>query len=157
MLVLAVAASGSVVAAAGLGRELPDEGQDHVADGTRVPYRHYPPASGPHWPARAAWGVAEQEVPPEVWVHNLEHGGIVVLYRCDAPCPDLVAQLRGAQRTFPTSKHGQIKLLVVQDRRIGSRLAVLAWRRVWELETFDRERLLGFYRTYVDRGPEDAP
>lgn len=160
-LVLAVALAGAASSgsprAQPIGREMPDEGREHLAEGTRATYGHYPPTSGPHWPTRAPWGVSSVPVPPEQWVHNLEHGGIVVLYRCDVPCPDVIAKLADAHRTLPRGKHGEVKLLVAPDRRIASRLALLAWRRLQDLRAFDRDRLLRFYETYVDRGPEDAP
>jgi len=145
------------LAVAEVGRQTPDAGQEHVPEGARVRYGHYPPTSGPHWPRWAAWGAYDRDVPPEVWVHNLEHGGIVILYRCDAPCPVLVQQLREAFTTFPKSKHGHVKLLIAPDPKLRTRLAILAWTWIDELEEFDRERLLRFYRTHVDQGPEDMP
>src|SRR5688572_1109535 len=60
---------------------VPYEGAPHVAFGTPVTYRHYPPASGPHWSPAHSWGVYDdRSIPPEWWVHNLEHGGIVFLF-----------------------------------------------------------------------------
>lgn len=140
-----------------VGRRMPDEGQQHVPAGTPVRYGHEPPTSGPHWPRPAPWGEYEQEVPPELWVHNLEHGGIVILYRCDTSCPELVRQLREVYATFPKSKYGHVKLLITPYRKLKTRLAVLAWTWIDEVETFDRERLLRFYRAHVDQGPEDVP
>ena len=63
----------------GPGRRMPDRGGGHVPEGQPVPYPSYPPTSGPHWPRPAPWGVYDFEIAPEVYVHNLEHGGIVVL------------------------------------------------------------------------------
>lgn len=144
-------------ASAQVGRRMPDEGQQHVAEGTPATYGHYPPTSGPHWPVWARWGMYAQEVPAEAWVHNLEHGGVVILYRCDTPCPRLIQQLRELHDTFPKSKHGHVKLLISPNRKLQTRLAILAWTWLGELEEFDRERLLGFYQAHVDQGPEDVP
>jgi hypothetical protein len=96
-------------------------------------------------------------VPEETWVHNLEHGGIVILYRCDTPCPELVQQLREVYATFPKSKYGHVKLLINPYRKLKTRLAVLAWTLIDEMNEFNRERLLRFYRAHVDQGPEDVP
>src|SRR5262249_16643882 len=101
-----------------VGRPMPDEGRGHVAPGSPVMYEHYPPTSGHRWPSPAPWGVFEQEVPPETWVHNLEHGGIVILYHCGTPCPDLGRQLRDVYATFPGSKFGHVKLLVTPASRL---------------------------------------
>ena len=154
---IAVATLLVVEASAEVGRRMPDEGQKHVPEGTRVTYGHYPPTSGPHWPLWARWGIYAQEVPPEAWVHNLEHGGIVILYRCDTPCPDLIQRLREIYDTFPKSKHGHVKLLTTHYQKLRTRLAILAWTWLDELEEFDRQRLLRFYQAHVDMGPEDVP
>jgi hypothetical protein len=99
----------------------------------------------------------EQPVPPELWVHNLEHGGLVILYNCARPCPDLVAQLREVYATFPRSKWGHVKLLVTPYPRLQTTLAILAWAWIDELPAFDRARLLRAYTARVDRGPGDLP
>src|SRR5260221_8549375 len=41
-----------------------------------VSYPDPPPVGGDHYPCWAKWGVHTEVVPPERWVHNLEHGGI---------------------------------------------------------------------------------
>ena len=145
------------IAGAQVESQIPDEGQQYISVGTPGKYGHYPPTSGPHWPRVASWGVHEEEVPPEIWVHNLEHGGIVILYRCELPCPDLVRQLGEIYQTFPKSKHGHVKLLVTPSGKIGGRLAILAWTWIDEMIAFDRGRLLRFYQAHVDQGPEDVP
>jgi hypothetical protein len=99
----------------------------------------------------------DQELPPELWVHNLEHGGIVILYRCETPCKELVQQLTDAYRSFPKSKHGHVKLVIAPYRKLKTRLAILAWTWIDELAEFDREQLLRFYQAHIDRGPEDVP
>ena len=136
---------------------MPDRGGGHVPEGQPVPYPSYPPTSGPHWPRPAPWGVYDFEIAPEVYVHDLEHGGIVVLYHCPRPCPDLVEQLRRAYATLPRSKYGSVKLLVSPASILDHRLAFLAWTWIEELDDFDQGRLLRFYKAHVDRGPEDVP
>jgi len=141
----------------GPGRRMPDRGGGHVPEGQPVPYPSYPPTSGPHWPRPAPWGVYDFEIAPEVYVHNLEHGGIVVLYHCPRPCPDLVEKLRRASATLPRSKYGHVKLLVTPVSILDHRLAFLAWTWIEELDDFDEARLLRFYKAHVGRGPEDVP
>jgi hypothetical protein len=99
----------------------------------------------------------DQPVRPEEYVHNLEHGGIVLLYRCDNPCPDLVKALRELYTTFPHARNGKVKMVVSPDRKITSPIVILAWTWIDELPRMDRDRLLRFYREHVDRGPEDVP
>jgi Protein of unknown function (DUF3105) len=146
-----------VATAQDLGRSVPSEGRTHVAAGTPLVYEHFPPTSGPHWPSWASYGVHDTPVPPELWVHNLEHGAIVLLYRCPTPCPDLVHELASVYATFPRGKYDAVKLVISPNERIHSRLAALAWTWIDEMPELDRARLLRFYEAHVDRGPEDVP
>jgi len=69
---------------------VPDEGRNHVAVGTRVDYKHLPPSSGPHYPSPDAPKPASTYVDPirpEYFVHDLEHGAIVLVYRCGGAGP----------------------------------------------------------------------
>jgi hypothetical protein len=59
--------------------QLADEGADHVPLPMPITYVSIPPASGPHRPFWAAWGEYSY-LPPQVYVHNLEHGGVVIAY-----------------------------------------------------------------------------
>lgn len=141
-----------------LGQTVPLEGQRHVDEGTPTTYRSNPPSSGDHYPTTAPYAVHEQPVPPGYWIHNLEHGAIVVLYNCPAGCADLVAQLRDAFQAFPRSKNfNRVKMVVVPYRDMERRLAYVAWGKVLETDQYDREQLLRFYNAYLDKGPELAP
>ncbi len=67
-----------------------NEGAAHVPVGEQVTYQANPPASGSHWSqggvAPVAPGFYETAVEEEQWLHNLEHGYVVVLYDCRGPC-----------------------------------------------------------------------
>ncbi|MBI1847380.1 MAG: DUF3105 domain-containing protein [Candidatus Rokubacteria bacterium] len=147
----------ATAAAEDAGRRMLDEGQTHIPEGTRATYKHFPPTSGPHWPTWAAYGLHPEPLPPELWVHNLEHGGIVILYHCAQPCPELVRSLAEAYETFPRGKYGTVKLVVSPNARRRRPIAVLAWTWIDEMPAFDRARLLRFYQAHVDQGPEDVP
>jgi len=142
-----------------LGTPIPDEGRQHVAEGQAIVYRTNPPASGPHYPSPQPWGVYTEPVATGYWVHNLEHGGIVVLYDCPTGCPDIVDQLRQAFATFPKDRYDEVKLLATPYTGLpnGVRLMAVAWDYQQVYSSFDRERLLAFYNAHVDRGPEDVP
>ena len=141
------------------GRQMPNEGQAHIPNDRVGVYKApYPPTSGQHWGNTwAEWEMYDDPIPPEVFVHNLEHGGIVLLHRCDTPCPATVIALRELYRTFPKAKHGKVKMVVAPDPKIRTPFVILAWTWIDELPTLDRDRLLRFYRAHVDRGPEDVP
>jgi hypothetical protein len=141
------------------GRQMPDEGQVHIPNGQSGVYKApYPPTSGQHWASTwADWEVYDDPMPPEVFVLNLEHGGIVLLCRCGRPCPETIGALRDLYRTFPKAKNGKVKMVVAPDPKIPTPIAVLAWTWLDELPSLDRDRVLRFYRAHVDHGPEGVP
>lgn len=140
------------------GELLAEEGRNHVQPGTPLSFRTSPPTSGTHydrWLPRG--GVFNELQDPGLWVHNLEHGYVVVLYNCPAACPDLQQQLRDFYEAAPVSREfGYRKLVIAPYQEMPYRLVALAWARREVYEQFDQERLLTFYRAYVDKGPERA-
>ncbi len=141
--------------------EVPNEGTLHIPAGQKGTYSHYPPSSGPHWsqaglaPVQA--GVYTQPVAPEQWIHNLEHGYIVVLYNCPEDCPDVVDALRRFFNNVPNSHFGNQKVVISPNAEIQSPIVALAWTRELDLSGFDEGRLLEFYKKWVDTGPEQVP
>ena len=140
------------------GRQVLLEGQEHVEPGTPITYRSRPPASGPHYGSgTSGYGVFEREIDPGYWVHTLEHGGIVVLYRPDLCDADCLGQLRQVYNSAPVSQRfGVVKMAVIPYWDMDHAVAAVAWGRVDELDQVDRDRILAFYRANVDKGPEAA-
>ena len=69
---------------------------DHLPEtDAGISYSENPPSSGPHWPFwEQTWGEHSDVVPRERWVHNLEHGGVILLYNCPQGCDAELAVLR---------------------------------------------------------------
>ncbi len=139
------------------GRPVPDEGYAHVPTGSPIQYKHNPPTSGPHYPQIARPGVYLREILPGYWVHNLEHGYVVILYRWPGIPPQTLRDLQNIFHTFPKSKYGYVKLVIAPYPKLPKLLVAIAWTRILELDRLNRPCLEEFYRTYMDRGPEDAP
>ena len=140
------------------GTPVADEGRNHIPDTQQAQYAHYPPASGPHYESPANWGTYDQPLPEGRWIHNLEHGGIVILFKCPTACPDLVKQLKDFNSSAPQSKAWkEVKLLVTPYDHMDHPLAIVAWDWIDEMDSFDQARLLKFYNAHIDRGPEDVP
>jgi hypothetical protein len=82
--------------------------QNHVADGTKVPYDRTPPDSGPHYASPAPFTkrfyTADDRPAVETLVHNLEHGYTVVWYRDTAPQSDKDA-LSAIAKTFTSEDY----------------------------------------------------
>ena len=55
------------------------------------------------------YGFYDHPIAPGYWVHDLEHGGVDVLYNCPQDCPQLKDQLRNMVDTFPKAKYGRVK------------------------------------------------
>lgn len=139
---------------------VPNEGHQHVPVGTEISYKHNPPASGSHYPSPAPYGVYPDPVLPGYWVHDLEHGVVVVLYKCpEAPasCAGLQAQMRGLYEHTPPEKYGERKILITPYPKLDVPVAAVSWDHVLKLQSFDEARLLQFYKEYVDKGREDVP
>jgi hypothetical protein len=130
----------------------------HVPDGSPIDYRTRPPTAGAHYPtAFPRYGVLEEPVASGYWVHNLEHGAIVLLYNCPEDCPDLVAQLQAFYASLPANHNlrtGQARLLAVPYADMDHRIAAIGWWRLLELDAFDDYQIRDFYQKHVDRGPE---
>ncbi len=130
------------------GTAVPDLGNLHIPEGTRspVPYNSVPPTSGPHYPFLSRWGVHTEPITNELQVHNLEDGGVVIQYRCDEPCPELVEQLTAAGQPYLSSPHPYVILAPYPD--METRIALTAWGRIDRFEQFDEERIRRFIEAY---------
>jgi hypothetical protein len=141
-----------------IGRTVADEGQKHVNQGEPITWRENPPASGTHYPTWTRAGVYTEPQDPGNWVHSLEHGYIVILYNCPSGCPDLAQRLRQFYESAPKSnRYGYQKLVITPYQPMDHLLAAVAWDRIDEMDQFDADRLMAFYKAYLDKGPEDAP
>lgn len=151
-------------AAQNTGIAVPDEGREHVAIGTQITYKNYPPASGSHFPSAAEAGIYPNPQMPQYpgglpegfWVHNLEHGYITLLYKPGTDA-ETVRQIQGMMRDLPPSKYGRVKLVVTPYERMDTPITAVSWGYKLPLQTFDRDAILAFYKAHVDRGPEDLP
>jgi hypothetical protein len=119
-----------------------DQGNRHIQSETdpHEPYNTDPPTSGPHLPYIAPWGMHTRPISPELQVHNLEDGGVVVQYNCD--CPDLVDKLKGIVRKY--DKY----VILAPYPRMKSRIAVTAWTRIDTMEELDEGRIRRFIEAY---------
>ncbi len=132
------------------------EGFRHVRIGEEVAYASEPPASGPHWPIWAPWGVHDVALPREVWIHNLEHGGVVFLYRPDAPA-DAVAALRAAFDALPDDPAcGHPRALLTPDPELQAAVAVVAVDHALAGDAVDAGDVAAFVELCRNTAPEDV-
>jgi hypothetical protein len=151
-----------------LGQIQPDMGNTHVNPGDKVVYPVCPPASGKHinrtgfGPLRPkVYGPDDNSI-PNGWVHNLEHGGLVLLYSCDkGACDDAsIQQLQAFSQGFPASPvcnlpPQTIGPVVARFEQMPTRYAALVWNRALYLETLDTQTIYDFFTRYGERLSDD--
>ncbi len=137
--------------------QLEDEGRQHVSEGTEPQHANIPPASGEHWPTTIVYGIYDEPVPPARWVHNLEHGAVVLLYRCDADCDQVRGQIETVHAGLRDGAFGERKFVATPFEPLDSKFMLVAWGWQEPLDVFDAERVERFYSDFLDRGPERAP
>ncbi|MDP2343311.1 MAG: DUF3105 domain-containing protein [Deltaproteobacteria bacterium] len=105
-----------------------NEGWAHKNDPVDHVYESNPPASGPHYPVWASWGVhADDDVVERgQWVHNLEHGGIVLLLG-DSASDEAEEELRAGFDDIPGDDEcGHSRTLLTLDPELDDPVAVVA-------------------------------
>lgn len=105
------------------------------------PYNSHPPTSGPRLRSLASWGRHELPVPPELLVHNLEHGAVAVHYNCPEGCPDLVARLEALTAPYA-------RVLVAPYPWMDARIALAAWGRLQTLDEVDETAIQAFLEAW---------
>ena len=142
-----------------LGYVQPQLERTHVQPGDFVRYPFCPPASGKHIngqgtgpiPAKV-YGPDDQAI-PQGWIHNLEHGGLVLLYRCEGSdaCTDAgQSALQAFYAAFPASPvcnipAGSLSPIIARFEDMAWPYAVLLWGEVLPLQALDTNAILAFW------------
>lgn len=136
------------------GTKQKDSGSAHVADGQQVTYDVLPPVSGPHWQMpHAGWGEKNTPQEEERFVHNLEHGGMVISY--NAPTPEDLSKLKTLVRQLTAVQFKKV-MLHPYPKMTDAKIAVGAWNWLLKLDRYDEEALVKFIRAHY--GPNgEAP
>lgn len=135
---------------------MPNEGWLHVAEGSAITYAHNPPASGPHYPVWLRYDAFSSPMERGYWVHNLEHGAVVMLHRPDAP-PDAVAALRSAYRALPVDPQcGHARALLTPDPLLDTPVAVVAANVVLRGSCVSPAAINAFVTAHRGRAPENV-
>lgn len=163
---VAVVAAGLVLGFAALGRgkrkDLPgrfvaEQSRVHIeTDARHEPYNSNPPTSGPHYTTTTKAGAYSEQAADEILVHNMEHGHVIVWYKCgdqkpfDQDCKDEREQLR----KLVEDEFDSWKVVLMPRVELETRYALTAWERIDTFDDFDIERVRKFVKAYRDRGPE---
>lgn len=163
------------------GRAVETLGNEHVPSPStpHVPYNTAPPTSGPHLQWVAKWGVHKTPIIRELQVHNLEDGGVIIQYKCEQPCPELVSKLEALAATYrdkadaerkaskvPSTSDRPVRskydhLIVAPYPDMESQIALTAWGRIDTFNGYDEARIVRFIEAFIgiDHHPvhEKAP
>ena len=150
-----------------LGQVQPDMGRSHILAPESQRYANCPPASGNHYappggPIIARYYGPDDATLPQGWIHNLEHGGLVILYSCDKGACDEATQqaLQALFRDFPDSpvcgfKKGNIGPVITRFEDMKAPIAALLWGRVLFQDKLDTAQILEFFNTQAElKNPE---
>jgi hypothetical protein len=142
-----------------LGAIQPDLGNRHAPVGDKVTYTLCPPASGTHYnsgtfgPIPPGFYGPNDRSQPQGWVHNLEHGGLVVVYSCtQGACdPGDLDAMRAMFRTWNDMQSAVCKVpasnlgVVARLDEMPKPYAALLWDRVLYMDTLDPALIRRFY------------
>jgi hypothetical protein len=143
---------------------VPSASANHVAETTELKFASNPPCGGDHFGAWALWGVHETPLPRGNWIHNLEHGGVALLYRCAsrAACPELAAKVEAFARSLPADPSCvspvRNRVIVTPDPLLpeGVQVAAASWGYTWVARCLDETLLRDFYAKRYARAPENT-
>jgi hypothetical protein len=136
----------------GPGTVMSDQGREHLEVGARVPVGYYnstPPTSGDHAPDSERCGSFESAIAPEVQVHNLEHGFVIINY--DLEEQDQIDELTQLAEGLPGWPNYYI-LAPYPD--LEQPVTLTAWTTIQGLETVDGDAIRTFANAYRSFGPE---
>jgi hypothetical protein len=134
-------------------RSFPNEGQGHtyknklIQPTDTVPYKTDPATSGHHYQVPAPWGVYTQPIPAVIRVHNLEHGGIEVLYG------DKVSEADRAQAEQDVRSDWKLMLMAPYPK-LGDKVYYVAWQHWIACTGYQKAALDEAQKRWRDKGPE---
>lgn len=151
------------------GEKIADLGRSHVPAGTKVDYNSNPPTSGKHYEDWVRAGVYGEPKDDRNLVHSLEHGYIILSYKCkvqsakldeteatksgevekDEQCEEQKNQLAKIYE-----QKGKRKLIVVARENLDTNFAISAWTYLDKFDSFDVGKIEKFIDAHRDMGPE---
>ncbi|HSP65614.1 MAG TPA: DUF3105 domain-containing protein [Candidatus Deferrimicrobium sp.] len=152
-----------------VGQSIDEMPHYHVAQGTQITYMHNPPTSGCHYslgsgtsPLKPGIYLATSatKLTPQYWVHNLEHGYVVVTYNCPNGCDADLQTLQSWFVALPPDAGAAVpyaKFIAVPDTAQKEKFDVLSWD--WfdpRGSTLNLNEIKKFYACHTNQAPEGA-
>jgi Protein of unknown function (DUF3105) len=130
---------------------------------TKVNYAFCPPTSGTHFsvgggvaPLKRDFYGPDKVERPGNWIHNLEHGGVAILYK-GTPTQDIQDSMKSVMDSAPPGEKAATcgvpnQVIVVRFDDMTTPFAVVAWDRAMLLDTWNPELATTFAQQWQD-GP----
>lgn len=134
---------------------LPGEHTIEDPGGMSATWNTDPPTTGPHYGIAAIFGIYDEPLEAARVVHNLEHGGIFILYGDDVPD----ATVDGLRAYYDDHQTGTV---MAPLPKLAKRFALGAWVSDGEggngylakCQEFDEGAVNTFFRAFQFQGPE---
>ena len=134
---------------------------EHVSPGVPLGHNSNPATSGKHFGRWASYVEREYPLDPGLYVHNLEHGGVVLFYHCDlrSQCPELATALSTIANNLPqdqvcSGEGKRNRVIVAPDPTLDTQVAVAAWGWLYKAACVDAASLSNFIAAHYGQGPE---
>ncbi len=133
---------------------LPDHGALHIDMAKTITYTELPPASGSHRAVWAKWG-QYSFLWPQRWVHNMEHGGVALLYD---PCldPATVAKLHDFAKNWRDSAGNKLHYVLTPFPKLPQPIMAVAWTHRWGAACLMTSNLDAWLKVHAGQGPEGS-
>lgn len=134
----------------------------HVPQGSPLSWNSNPPVGGPHYPEWLHWARRFDVVERGNYVHNEEHGGVILINPCMTGCDAVSDALERIGRSLPQdplcASPINARWVVVRDPLLppGTAVAAAAWGHPYTSTCFDEADLLAFVSAHYARAPEDT-
>lgn len=136
----------------------------HHAPGTPLSWPTNPPATGDHYVIWAPW--YQTYIDPVLargyWLHNAEHGGVVLLFNCPAGCPDDVAALEAFTASLPVDPRCvppiRNRTVIAADPLLPAdvRIAAVTWGYIYTASCVDDASLTEFANAHYGMSTEST-
>lgn len=133
--------------------------RNHVAPCSDLPLQDFPPVGGDHYGVWANWGTYDAPIPWGFLIHAMEHGAVVLAYRCDESCPEVVSELQSiGDAIFDPLCRGEDvmrRVIVVPMPDLEVAVAALAWEHAYLATCLDPTSLEAWVDAHYGMGRED--
>lgn len=157
------AASGPTGKCAAVEEQHPIDGFQHIGVCSPVTYATEPPCAGNHYPIWAAYKTYTTPIPEGFFVHDLEHGAVVLTYNCPDGCAADVAAAQAMLDKLPADpscaaqgSSVRRRALMTPDPKLDVRFAASAWGWTLRARCFDPVVFEAFALRHSNQGREDV-